>query len=349
LTASSGNLTGILKTLIIGAVGGVCFFYLHLPLPWMLGSMFAVAMIASTGFHVAMSPKLRAGMVAILGTLLGSSFSPGIVDQVGEWLGGVIVTTSFVAVMTAVCVMFFLRAGRFDPVTAYFSGTPGGLAMMTIVGEEQGGNQRTIPLVHATRVFIVVFAVPMYMLLVEGVDVPRGAATLVVGMDIAPVDFLILASCALVGWLFGLVLNVTGGQIIMPMVVSAAAYMSGIIETPPPAPLVAIAQVVMGAGIGVRFVGIRWREAGPSIAYAALSALIMLSGALVVAHVTAPLIGVEANTLVLALAPGGLAEMCMTALVLNADTAFIATMHVVRILMIVALAPFVFRLLGWQK
>jgi membrane AbrB-like protein len=137
--------------------------------------------------------------------------------------------------------------------------------------------------------------------------------------------------------------------IIMPMVISAAAYLSGIVETPPPAPMVAVAQVVMGAGIGVRFVGVRWREAGPTLAYAALSGFIMLAGAMIVANIASPLLGIDSNTLVLALAPGGLAEMCMTALALNADTAFIATMHVIRILMIVALAPLVFHLLGWRK
>lgn len=339
----------IAKTLAIGAIGGAIFFFLHLPLPWMLGSMLAVAVAAGGQIDVVMSAKLRSGMVAVLGTLLGSSFTPDIVAQASEWWRGVVITVIFVSFMTAICIWFFRRAGRFDPVTAYFSGTPGGLAMMTIVGEEQGGNPRIIPLVHATRVFVVVFTVPLYMLVVEGIDVPRGAATLAMGMDIPMADLAILIACAFIGWAFGLLLNIPGGQIIMPMVVSAAAYVGGIVQSPPPAPLIAIAQVVMGAGIGVRFAGIRWREAGPTLAYAAISGVIMLAGALLVAHISAPLLGVAPNTLVLALAPGGLAEMCMTALALDADTAFIATMHVIRILMIVALAPIVFRLLGWKS
>jgi hypothetical protein len=348
LTQPTISIPGIAKTLAIGLIGGVIFFYLHLPLPWMLGSMLAVALAAGGQVDVVMSSKLRSGMVAVLGTLLGSSFTPEIVAQAGEWWRGVILTIIFVSFMTTVCIWFFRRAGRFDPVTAYFSGTPGGLAIMTIVGEEQGGNPQIIPLVHATRVFVVVFTVPLYMLVVEGIDVPRGAATLTMGMDIALPDLAILVACAFIGWAFGLLLNIPGGQIIMPMVVSATAYVSGIVESPPPAPLIALAQVVMGAGIGVRFAGIRWREAGPTLAYAAISGVLMLLGALIVAQISAPLLGVEPNTLLLALAPGGLAEMCMTALALDADTAFIATMHIIRILMIVSLAPFIFRRLGWK-
>jgi len=48
---------------------------------------------------------------------------------------------------------------------------------------------------------------------------------------------------------------------------------------------------------------------------------------------------------VLAYAPGGLAEMSLIALALHADVAFVSSHHVVRILLIVTLAPLTFRLL----
>ncbi len=46
----------------------------------------------------------------------------------------------------------------------------------------------------------------------------------------------------------------------------------------------------------------------------------------------------------LAFAPGGLAEMSLIAIAINADAAFVATHHVVRIFLIVVLAPLAFRL-----
>ncbi|MBT7758307.1 MAG: AbrB family transcriptional regulator, partial [Rhodospirillaceae bacterium] len=47
--------------------------------------------------------------------------------------------------------------------------------------------------------------------------------------------------------------------------------------------------------------------------------------------------------------PGGLAEMSLIALALDVDTAFVATMHLVRILLIVTLAPIFFRAMGWKS
>jgi uncharacterized membrane protein AbrB (regulator of aidB expression) len=49
------------------------------------------------------------------------------------------------------------------------------------------------------------------------------------------------------------------------------------------------------------------------------------------------------QAVILAYAPGGLAEMSLVALALAIDSAFVATHHVLRIMMIVLVAPTVFR------
>ncbi|HSK41850.1 MAG TPA: AbrB family transcriptional regulator, partial [Arenibaculum sp.] len=55
--------------------------------------------------------------------------------------------------------------------------------------------------------------------------------------------------------------------------------------------------------------------------------------------------GLGLSGLILAYAPGGLAEMSLIALSLDLDTAFVSTHHMVRIILIVVLAPAAFRLI----
>jgi uncharacterized membrane protein AbrB (regulator of aidB expression) len=50
----------------------------------------------------------------------------------------------------------------------------------------------------------------------------------------------------------------------------------------------------------------------------------------------------------LVLAPGGLAEMTLVALSLGVDVAFVSTMHLLRIALVVILAPAIFKVLGWK-
>ena len=79
------------------------------------------------------------------------------------------------------------------------------------------------------------------------------------------------------------------------------------------------------------------------------SGILMMAAAILIAVVMGPYLGLSSHALILALAPGGVAEMSLIALALDVDTAFIATMHIVRIVLIVSLAPLIFRLLGWTS
>ncbi|MDP7193084.1 MAG: AbrB family transcriptional regulator, partial [Arenicellales bacterium] len=57
---------------------------------------------------------------------------------------------------------------------------------------------------------------------------------------------------------------------------------------------------------------------------------------------------IKEETLLLALAPGGLAEMSLIAISMDADTALIAIMHILRITLIVVAGPPLFRIIRKQ-
>jgi uncharacterized membrane protein AbrB (regulator of aidB expression) len=54
--------------------------------------------------------------------------------------------------------------------------------------------------------------------------------------------------------------------------------------------------------------------------------------------------GQSLEQLVLAYSPGGLAEMSLVALAMNADIAYVASHHLVRISCVMMMAPMIFRL-----
>jgi len=338
----------LVLSLLLGAVGGTVFFYFNLPLAWMLGAMTFTTIAALSGAPVTLHMPLRMAMVAVLGTLLGSAFTPQILDRLQHWGLGVVIMVAFVTVMTVISVFFLVRVGKLDRNTAYFAGTPGGLGEMTIVGEQYGGDPRMIALVHATRIFVVVFLLPLYLATAEHLDIPNTAQVLGTRPSAHGGELAILGGCAVIGYFLGRTLRLPGGQILGPLLVSAVAYLSGLVHGGPPANLIAIAQVVIGSAIGARFVGLNLREMARPIFLAFCSALIMLAMAAAFATVIAPWLGLPMHALLLALSPGGLAEMSLIALALNVDTAFIATMHLVRILLIVTIAPIAFRILKWN-
>lgn len=337
--ASPGARIG--ATLAIAAAGGAAFAWLGAPLAWMLGAMFFTTAISLAGAPLDMSPGLRKFMLAVLGIMLGSAFLPEVVHQATGWLPSLGVMTAYIALITAFSFWYFRRFAGFDTVTAYFSSAPGGLTEMITVGESLGGNVAAISLVHATRILVVVGTIPVYFRFVLGLDIPAMPP----GLDGAPdmLDMALLAACAVIGVPLAAWLRLPAGALVGPMLLSAGLHLGGLTSAAPPGPLVAIAQVVVGAGIGCRFTGLSLGRVWRIILFAAGSGLVMVGAATVVGLVTAPLIGETPKPLVLALAPGGLAEMSLIALSLGSQIAYISFMHVMRIILVVIIFPGVYR------
>lgn len=101
--------------LAIGTTGGAVFYLLNLPLPWMLGALFAT-MAASVAKAPILGPaRLRPAVVAVIGVLLGSSFTPEIIAQAGAWIGTIailmvhVVAVAFVALHHVIRIFFVIE------------------------------------------------------------------------------------------------------------------------------------------------------------------------------------------------------------------------------------------------
>lgn len=338
-----------LPALCVGAVGGAAFLYLRMPLAWMLGSMFLVGICALGGLEkkirLTVNPLLRAIMITIIGVMLGSAFKPEMIDRAREWLGLVILMMIYIPVATALCYVIFRKLAGLDPVTAYFSAAPGGLQEMTLVGEHYGGDGRSIIMTHALRVFLVVMTVPVYFRFVEKLNVPPMA----IGRhmwELLPMEAVLLAACAVVGWFAAKAIRMPASQLVGPMVVSAVVHLAGWSSASPPPELVAAAQVVMGAALGCRFVGTPLKEVGRVAGWAVIATAAMLLVSLGFTLGTADLLGIDRAGLMLVLSPGGMAEMSLVALGLGVEVAIVASMHIFRIAVVVLAVPFAFRLMG---
>ena len=349
---SAGSLTApqpfdgraVAQGLALGAGGGFLFNLLDMPLSWMLGAMCVTTAASLAGVKVQVPGGLRTVMIAVLGVMLGSVFSPEIFDNLARWAHGLVALVIYVAIVAALGVVYFMKVAGFDRVTAYFSAMPGGLSEMALVGDALGGDGRTISLIHTVRILLLVLVIPVYFRFVEGLEVPATAQTGgITGLDIGGAALLI--TCGFAGFWLARRLKVPAAGLVGPMVLSAAIHLAGLTQSHPPAEVIAIAQVGIGAAVGGRFAGVSIRRVAHILRLGAGSAVLMLALTAALAWGVASLGGTGFFVMVLALAPGGLAEMSLIALALGADTVFVSTMHIARIGLIITLAPFAYRLL----
>jgi len=327
-------------SLAFGAVGGFLFEWLTMPLAWMIGSMVFATAAALMGAPVRGSKRIRSVMVPVLGIMLGSAFTPETLSHVGRWVPSVISMLVFVAVVIAAVAFYLYRFMGFGPVSAYFSATPGGLATMAVIGTEMGGDDRRIGLTHSIRIMLTVLIIPFYFRIFEGY-VPGGLESLGRAADLSLRDGLILLAC-MGGYPLFKVLRLPSAQILGPMILSAAVHATGITTAKPPVEAVNLAQLVIGTGIGARFVGVSVVRLYRVMLAGAGATVFMVAFAAAAALALEAWTGLPFAAVWLAFAPGGVAEMTLISLALGIDIAFVSTHHVVRVVFMVIAAPLVF-------
>lgn len=352
------------RALAIGATGGLLAFWVALPLAWMVGAMLActaasVASVRLPVLRVAIPPVLRQAMIAVLGTMLGAGFTPDVLAGMIAWWQTVLGLVIHVVISTALAVAYCQRIGRLGRTTGYFSGMPGGLGEMILLVEIYGGNARVLALMHGVRVLLLVMTLPWILQAIDG-PIERvatiGAAPIGGGgggpslldlalPDLALPDLALLGLSAVMGALIALRLRLPAATLVGPLLLSALLHLTGLTDAAVPPLLVAVAQVVIGAAIGCRFAGAEWpllrRAVGLSLGLIGLLLVLCIAGGWLLHLAT----GVPLASCILAFAPGGLAEMTLIALAMQIDPAFIATHHIIRIVMLVLFAPIVYRLL----
>ncbi|MEE8273362.1 MAG: AbrB family transcriptional regulator [Alphaproteobacteria bacterium] len=348
VTPKSGDLRALALALAIGAAGGAAFAWARMPLAWMMGAMCLTTASALAGVKPRVPPPLRALMVAVLGVMLGSAFRPEMLERAGQWGVSLSALPLYLSLAAALVVVYFRRFARYDRTTAYFAAIPGGLNEMILVGSAMGGDDRTIALTHASRILLVVLIVPFWFRLVAGYVPPDGGvgAAFAPLATVPPFDLLVLAACGAAGYFAARALRLPAAALTGPMALSAAAHLAGLTESKPPSEFIVIAQVVVGSAIGCRFAGVPVKRVLRAIAVAAGSTVLLLTVTVAFSLSLSAATGLPTQALVLAFAPGGLAEMSLIALALGVDPAFVSTHHVVRIFLVVVLAPLVWRALA---
>ncbi len=332
----------VLITHLIAGVGVLAFLWLGLPLPWLLGPITACLIAALLGVRMKGITVLNNAMRSILGVAVGATFTWALLASMAGMWTTLILVPVLVFLIGLVGVPYFQRLWGFDFATSYYSAMPGGLQDMLLFGEEAGGDVRALSLIHATRVMVIVVALPFILKGYWGVDLSNPPGVPAATLPLSQLVIMVVAGLA--GWQIAKAVGMFGASILGPMILAAILSLSGILQYRPPAEAIWAAQFFIGMTVGTKYVGVTGEEVRRDVVAAIgfCVILLVLAGIFVEAiHLFA--LAPPMETL-LAFAPGGQAEMTVLALIAGADLAFVIAHHVLRIVVVILGAPIAARL-----
>lgn len=330
-------------TMALALAGAGVFWLAGLPLPFLFGPMAACLIAALSGLPLRNMGTVGVAARTILGVAVGASITPEVLARLPQTGLSLALIPIYTLLIGLIGMPFFRRLG-FDAPTSWYAAMPGGLQDMIVFGQEAGADVRALSLIHATRVLVIVTVAPV--ILVWGYGASLAGAMGAPAADLPWQEMALMVAAALAGWKGAERAGLFGASILGPMIATAALSLGGLIHHRPPAEAIVVAQLFIGIGIGVQYVGVTLAELRRFVA--AGLAFVLVLAALAAAFAEGAYLAGLAPALeaFLAFAPGGQAEMTVLALVVGADAGFVVLHHLTRLVLVILGAPVAARLAG---
>ena len=332
------NINILFKTVLIGFLGGVLFNILLLPLPWMLGPAFTVAIFALSGIHVNISREFRTPFVGITGVWLGSYFQPNILNDINIWFISLACLVLYVPLAHLISYFVLIKIRKIDKTEAFFIGSPGGLLEMTLGAEECKADAKKVSLIHVSRIFLTVMFIPNLLLIFfPDAFVREPTWPNLEGEIVYIFVFIILIP---LGIYIGKKINFPGYQFFGPLIISAILHMFGYVQLNANIIFLIFSQLIIGSYFGYNMNGVSWKVAGNYL-IDAMFVVISLTLCIVPFLFLMKLFTlIKTEAVILAFSPGGVNEMGLLAAFLDIEPAYVLTHHLSRLCAVLILLIF---------
>jgi uncharacterized protein len=335
-------------TLLLALAGALAWRALGLPLPWMIGPLLVTAIASMVGAPTHSTTPLRNAGQWIIGTTLGLYFTPEVMGLVVRLWWAILLAIAWSLMVGWAHGLWLDRqlAGRLPGpasarrATSYFAGAIGGASEMTLLAERSGGRTDLVAAAHSLRMLIVTLGIPIAFQAsgLQGLDpvVPGPQAVHIPGL------FLLLGATGLAA--FGLAhTRWPNPWFLGAFAVAIVFTASGQEFSSVPTPLTNAAQLFIGLSLGVRFRAEFIHTAPRWLAAVAAGTCGMILVCALFAAGAAWMTGLHVATLVLGTAPGGIAEMAITAKVLALGVPVVAAFQVCRLIAVLLLVEPLYR------
>lgn len=342
-------------TLLLALASALLGVWLRTPLPWIIGPLVVTAVASILGAPTFSWVPLRNAGQWTIGAALGLYFTPQVTALVASvWWAIVLgIVWSLALGMLFAAWLYRMQAPRMPGVpapvmraTAFFAGAIGGASEMTLLAERENARTDLVAASHSLRVLIVTITIPFAFTYsgLHGIDLtPPGVR------EASWPGFLWLVLATFAGaWLMER-LGRTNPWFLGALAVSMGLTMAGINLSAVPQWLSNAAQLFIGISLGVRFTREFMHTAPRWLALVAVGTLGMIVLCAGFAGLLSWLTGIHPATMVLGTSPGGIAEMAITAKVLQLGVPVVTAFQVCRLIAVLILVDPVYRYLFSKK
>lgn len=342
--ASLPRIQKITEQLALALLAGLLFYWLNIPVGWLLGPMIMGIVYAT--FQGSPQPLPTVFMTlgkAFIGLATAVRFSPETLSLATTYAIPIVLCVLLTGSLSLFHGYLLSRLAGIDRVTGLLAFIPGVASTIVAIGDEMGADAIAVAVLQYLRVLLVVLVIPSAAGLIFPAN-PVTQTTANVAISSNPpipmfLNLLVLAVCCGVGIWGGNRLRLPASGLLGPMVVGLVAFWELPYELQVPQWLFATGLLFVGVSIGLKFN----RQAAQKLLRAVLIevvlVLMLIALCLGVGYEFHVVTQVDTITAVLGFTPGGIEAMIATVMQLGGDAGLVLAMQMSRMLMIILLGP----------
>ena len=287
---------------------------------------------------------------ALIGVALGAALDASTLRAVASnWFGVSAVTLATLALSLGIGIAI-ARVTGINQTTGTLGLIAGGASGIVAMADDLGADSRLVAFMQYVRVLVVVLLAPLVATVLVAHDEGGVLRTEPMGTNLVG-DLAFTGGCAVAGALVGRRLRVTAGTLLCPLAVAAVLSASGVAgDARVPALVQSFAFALIGLQVGLRFTAATVREAQALLPWVLGATLVLVAGCAGLAALLVPLAHVTFADAYLATTPGGLYAVLAASVGIGANTTFVVSVQVLRILIMVAGAPHLVRIVArWDS
>lgn len=327
-------------TIAVGSAGGLAFWLLHLPAPWLSGGLVGVVVLLALRVRAVLPDSLRDLGMLLAGAVTGSAITPEMVQSVARYPASMIILAITTVGIVIIGRFVLMRFFAWDHQSAMLGAMPGALSAVIATVAETGGDMMRVMAVQSFRMFILLAVLPStVMMAVREVSVPEVTVLPAAGFAVMMVFALGVA-------LLFQRLRIMAPFLLGGMAAAGVLHVTGQISGTPPPVIANLAMLLVGIYAGSRMSGLDLATVRalvlPGLALFLVTTLIAAIGGLAVSW----LVGLPIAETLVAFAPGGLEAMVMLGLAMGLDPLYVTSHHVARFVMIAGALPLISRIVN---
>jgi membrane AbrB-like protein len=339
--AGRARIGRIALTLALALAAAWACVALGTPLPWIIGPLLATAALGMAGVPLAASNRLRNVGQWMIGIALGLYFTPEVIGLLWRLAPALLAGIGWALLMGYAFYRLLRRAtpGE-EPATPFFAAAIGGASEMALLAERHGGRVDRVAAAHSLRVLLVVVLIPFAY---QAADIHGVDSTLPAMQELRPLGLVGLLAASAGGMALLAWFKVPNPWVLGALAATALLTAGGLELSALPRSASNAGQLFIGVALGARFTPDFARAAPRWLAAVALGTLAMIVASAAFAWGLAQLAGLHPATVLLGTSPGGIAEMCITAKVLQLGVPVVTAFHVTRYVAVVVLTVPLYR------